>query len=337
MILVTGGTGLIGTHLLFELAAAGQKVRALKRPTSNLDTVRSVFEHYSPDSDSIWSSIEWVDGDINDLASLEDAIEGIDQVYHSAAIVSFDNKQHKKLMKINVEGTSNVMNCCIDAGVQKICYVSSTSAIGKHKQSTIHSEDEAWNREVDDSAYAISKFLAEREAWRAAEEGPEVVIVNPAMVIGPGDWSRSSMTLFKSVAEGLKYYTTGENAFVDARDVARIMVRLMEGEINKERYLVLAENRSFQSLFKSIAESLDTSPPNTRVRPWMAEIAWRAARIKSWFTGKPPLITKSSARNSLKKVHYSNKKVKKALNYDFYSIDSAIQNAARYYKTMKDE
>ena len=206
MILVTGGTGLLGTHLLIELCKGDEKIRAIKRERSNLALVEQLFCFYNAENGKqLFSKIEWIDADINDIIELEDAFEGVDTVYHCAAVVSFDPKDYTRTDKINREGTANVVNCCLDAKVKKLCHVSSTAAIGRTKESEVITEKNSWKNTPENSWYAISKYNAEREVWRGIEEGLNAVIVNPCVILGPSDWNSSSSSLFQTAAKGLKY------------------------------------------------------------------------------------------------------------------------------------
>ena len=332
MILVTGGTGLLGTHLLYDLVSKGKNVRALKRSTSNINQVKEVFAHYSNKSEDLFNKIEWIDGDILDIPSLEEAFIGITKVYHCAALVSFVKKDYHKLMKINVEGTANISNLCLDNNIEKLCYVSSTAAIGKPIKNKIVTEDEAWNREVGNSNYSKSKFLAEREVWRAQEEGLNMVIVNPCVILGPGNIDDSSNTIFKNAKYGMKFYTDGMNAFVDVRDITKAMTTLMDSDINGERFLVTGENLFFKDLFTKCCNAFGTKTPTKKASKFMTGIAWRFEALRTKITGGKPKITKENTVSAHTVVKYSSEKLKRELDFNFTSIDDAIANAVKFYK-----
>ena len=328
-IFVTGGTGLLGTHLLVKLAKEGQSIRALKRENSNLGIVKQVFDFY--ESGNLFSSIEWVNGDITDITSLPEAIGNATKVYHTAALVSFDPRDREKLYKINIEGTANVVNACLEKGIEKLCYVSSTAAVGKSKDNAVVVESNDWNEEEVSSNYAISKHYAENEVWRGIAEGLDAVMVNPCVVIGPGDWNRSSGTLFKTVSKGLKFYTPGANAFVDARDVVDTMFLLMESNIKSERYLVIGENLTYKDLFTKIAIALGVNPPSILVKGLLVDVSWRLEKLRSLLTGNPPVVTSESAKSAVNTVTFSNQKLVEATGFNFRSVDEAAQNAAKFY------
>jgi dihydroflavonol-4-reductase len=328
---VTGGTGLVGTHLLFELAKAGEKVRAIKRPNSNLDIVRQVFEYYSPSGKTLFDSIEWVDGDILDIYSLTDAMAGTKFVYHCAASVSFDPKDAPVLDKVNVEGTANVVNAALDSNIEKLCHVSSTAAIGRSKSGEHINEKNAWKNSKQNSRYAISKYGAEREVWRGSEEGLKVVLVNPSIIIGPHNWDQSSSAIFKQANKGMKFYAEGVNAFVDVRDVASAMVKLMQSDIDKQRFLVFSENLSFKDFFTYVSAGMGKKGPTIKLSGAVLEMAWMALKMLSWITRKSPVLTKESARSIRNKYYYSHEKLVKAIGFEFTPIKDACESAGKFY------
>ncbi len=327
MILVTGATGLVGSHLLVELIRQGKKVRALKRTGSDTSAIDKIFAHYnvpSPDK-SIW-----VEGDVTDYFSLLDAMEGVEQVYHCAAMVSFAGSAENMLMKVNAEGTANVVNAAMEKGVKKLCHVSSTAALGRADNDKIITEKTVWKISNKNSAYAVSKYAAEREVWRGTEEGLDAVIVNPCIIIGPGDLTKSSGRMFQSIRKGLKFYPGGANSFIDVRDVAQLMISLMESEIKNERFILAAENLDYKNVFELIATALNKPAPSIRATALMSALAWRAAWFAGLFTGSNPFITRETAMTGQQRNIYSNKKVKEKLGWDFIPMKEAVENACRF-------
>ncbi len=327
MILVTGATGLVGSHLLVELLSQGKQVRAFKRAGSDTSTVDKVFAHYnfpSPDK-SIW-----VEGDVTDYFSLLDAMEGVEQVYHCAAMVSFAGNAEKTLRKVNVEGTANIVNAALEKGVKKVCHVSSVAALGRADNDKIITEETVWKTSNKNSAYAISKYAAEREVWRAAEEGLDTVIVNPCIIIGPGDLEKSSGRMIQSIRKGLKFYPTGANSFIDVRDVAKLMIALMESEIKNERFILAAENLEYKKVFELIAAALNKPAPSIRATALMSALAWRAAWLAGLLTNSNPFITRETAMTGQQRNVYSNKKVKEKLNWNFIPLKESVENACKF-------
>jgi len=352
MILVTGGTGLLGSRLIYDLVRSGEKVRAIKRPTSDLATIKNLFNYYSPSEKNLIENIEWVEGDVTDMFSLLEAMQGVSEVYHCAAMVSFNPKARDKMMKVNIEGTANVVNACLEKGVEKLCYASSVAAIGnpvvtKRVSENGHAspdrpiveitENTTWIASPKNSNYTISKYASEQEVWRGIEEGLNAVIVNPSIIIGPGNWKKSSANMFPRVWKGLKYYTTGINGFVDVRDVSKSMISLMNSEIKNERFIITSENMSFKTVFDHIAEFLGKEKARKKISPLLTEILWRTEKIRSWITGSRPFITKEIAREASLQHFYSNKKIKQMISLEFIPIDRSIEDTAEFFlEEMKE-
>ncbi len=333
MVLVTGGSGLVGSHILYELISEGQAVRALRRSVQSTELVAHLFVYYNPDKGmDMFSRIEWVDGDVNDIISLREALGGVDHVYHCAAIVSFLPGDRQRMMKVNVEGTANLVNLCLQMGVKKLCHCSSVAAIGRPERGNQVNESLVWKTSATNSWYAISKYGAEREVWRGAEEGLNTVIVNPTVVIGPGDASRSSAQLYKSVQKGLLFYPRGVTGFVDVRDVASAMCLLMNGDICGERFILSGENLSYKKVFELLAHYAGVKPPRFHAGPILSEIAWRIEKLRKLFVGGKPLITKETARSGQSVRFFSNEKFTKATGFQFRSIAEAAENTAGFYK-----
>ena len=292
MIFVTGGTGLVGSRLLFDLAQSANKIRALKRPFSSMEIVNRVFRHH----ENLLSKIEWVEGDITDLFSLDDAMTGMKQVYHCAAFVSFHSSDFRKLMKINIEGTANMVNTALEKKIERFCYVGSTASLGRAEENLMLTENTFWKASKYNSGYAISKYGAEREVWRSMEEGLDAFIVNPSIIIGPGNLHSGSTALFGEVKKGLKFYSNGINGFIDVRDVSACMIQLMERSITGERYILSSENISYREVINYMADCFGKKRPTVRVGKVLTEIGWRMEAIRTLFTGKKSMITKETLR-----------------------------------------
>ncbi|WP_162126568.1 NAD-dependent epimerase/dehydratase family protein [Flavobacterium phycosphaerae] len=324
MILVTGGTGLVGAHLLLHLAENEVDVRAIYRQAYTIKRTMDLFSLYQ--KDHLFPKIEWIKADITDIPSLEIAFEEIYYVYHCAALISYDPKDEHKLRKTNIEGTANIVNLCLAHNIEKLCYVSSIAALGDlaahEKQIT---EETEWNPEAPHSDYAISKYGAEMEIWRAKQEGLDVVIVNPGVIFGAGFWEQGSGKFFTEVKKGFPFYTTGTTAFVSVTDVVKIMMRLMNSIVTGERYTVVAENLTFQKVIFTIAENLNVKKPKREAKPWMLALAWRFDWLTSTFFNTKRKLSKYSANALSSSNSISNDKIKNALNYEFQSIDSVIK------------
>jgi dihydroflavonol-4-reductase len=333
MNLVTGGTGLVGSHLLFELVSAGHKVRATMRKSSQLDLVCKLFLWYDAEKgEDLFQEIEWFEADVNDIFSLKEALKGIKKVYHCAAMVSFLPADRRRMLKVNVDGTANIVNAALVEGVERFCHCSSVSAIGQPEEGKPTVESLVWKTSSTNSWYSISKYGAEREVWRGSEEGLPVVIVNPTIVVGPGDTARSSAQLYQSVKKGLKFYTKGVTGFVDARDVAKAMVQLTESSIVNERFILSSEDLQYRSVFEYFAEFAGVKPPRYFAGTVLSGLAWRLEKLRSLITRKKPLITRETARNANSSRLFSSAKIQKALGFTFRPVKEAASNTAGFYQ-----
>jgi len=327
MILVTGATGLLGSRLIFDLALAGKKVRALKRKTSRMNCVDFYFRS-RPD---LLSNIEWFDADLNDLYSLEESLQGITHVYHCAGKVSFQPRDKSAIHRTNADGTTNLVNLCLDRGIEKLCHVSSVAAIGRAETENFNNEDTPWKSSKYNSTYAISKYGAEREVWRGIAEGLNAVIANPGLIIGPGNWKTDSSMIFGQVWKGLSFYTDGVNGLVDVKDVTAAMIRLMESEISGERFILVAENVPLREMMDRISDALGKKRPSVHAGPVLTGFAWRVEYLKSLFTGAKPVITRETASSAQNKSYFSNEKFKRAFNFEFGDIRKSIDETAAIF------
>ncbi|MFC2112977.1 NAD-dependent epimerase/dehydratase family protein [Bacteroidota bacterium] len=331
MILVTGGTGLVGSHLLLELTGKHEQIRAIHRPQSDIRRVQEVFSFYLDNPEERFNKIEWVPGDITDIDSLIEVLDGVEYVYHAAANVSFQPGSLSSLQHNNVGGTANVVNACLESNIAKLCYVSSTAALGTAPVGGEVTEDLIWANSKSRSMYSISKFQSEMEVWRGMAEGLKAVIVNPSIIIGPSDWKRSSSYLFTAVWKGMQFYTKGVTGYVDIRDVITSMVKLMEGEQSNERFTVSSENLSYQQVLAMIAEVLGKKPPRFLATPFLISLAWRGDWLICKLTGRARSITRDAAKSSNRKTLFSNQKISEATGIVFMPIKKSIQDTARYF------
>ncbi len=335
MILVTGGTGMLGSRLVLDLISSGKRVRVLKRSGTDLSEIENFFRtHLSPGATSSFSDVEWIEGDLLDVTSLYNAMHGVSSVYHCAAIVSFNPALRKKMMRVNAEGTANVVNAALESGVKKLCHVSSIAAIGRAEEGMI-TEETKWTDTGENSVYAQSKHLAEREVWRGIAEGLDAVIVNPSIIIGPAHGKGISTKMFQQVWKGLKFYTEGVNGFVDVRDVSSAMILLMENSITNQRFILNSENYSYRELFNRIAFCLGKPKAHIKVSNFTAGIAWRAAYLGSLLTGNRPFITKETARTSMRCYFYSSEKFRELTGMKFIPVKQSIEDACRVFLEQK--
>jgi nucleoside-diphosphate-sugar epimerase len=321
-VLVTGGTGFIGAYIIKELVEKGYAVRAIRRSNK-------LPFFISPD---ILNKVEWVNSDVLDVISLDEAMNGVEAVIHSAALVSFDKRERKQMYNTNVDGTANVVNLSLENGIKKLVHISSISALGRTTTGEHVNEEKKWVDGKLNSHYGISKNKAEMEVWRGMGEGLDAVIINPSTVLGFGNWHESSCAIFKNTYKGFPWYTNGVNGFVAVEDVASTAVLLMESNITGERFIINHENWEFKKLFDAIADGFGRKHPKWQATPFLSSIAWRMEKIKSSLKNAKPLLTKETARIALSKTYWQNDKILKALpGFSFMPLESCITKACKNY------
>ena len=333
MILVTGGTGLVGSHLLLELVREHEEVIAIKRPESDLGEVRKVFSYYSGETEELFRLIDWVDIDLLNYAMVERVMIDVDQVYHCAAMVSFHPRDARQLVEFNVRSTENIVNACLETGVERMLHVSSTAAIGRAPEGIPADESMIWTRSRTNTAYSYSKFKSEMEVWRAMEEGLKAVIINPATIFGPGFWKKGSSVMFGHVARGLRHATPGITGYLGIQDVVTAMISLMASTICGERYILVSENLSYARVMEMIAEAMGSPRKMKLVSPSVFNMLVRLDAVRGFFTGKR-VVTSEHARAAFTQTAFSNEKIREAIGIDFMPVSEAISQVAAHY--MKD-
>ncbi len=314
MIFITGCNGLVGSFIARKLVAENKKVMALKRKNSDLSLIHDIKD-----------KIEWIEGDVLDISLMDEATQKADSVIHTAAIVSFSPGTRDLMYKINVEGTRNLVNASLKNNIKRFCFISSIAAIGRKKDETNVNEECVWEDSENNTHYAKSKYLSELEVWRGSEEGLPAFIVNPSVVLGPGNWENGSTKLFKYVWDQNLFYRKGELNFVDARDLADIVYKLLISDVSEERFILNSAKISYQELFQKIAGSFHKKAPSIEANSFMTALAWRVEYIKSLLTGKDPILTRETAQLSGLSYTYENAKIRQSLGYTFRTIDDTIQ------------
>lgn len=329
-ILITGATGFVGSYLTRYLVHNGHtQIVAMKRSTSRMDMIAEVAD-----------KVIWVDGDILDTPFLEDILRGygIEQIYHCAAVVSYDPRDREAMYDINVNGTANIVNLALDFEIEKLIHVSSIAAIGKDERNPHVSENAKWQRAFQNSHYAISKYQGEQEVWRGIAEGLNAAIVNPSVILGAQYWGQGTGKLFEQVWQGLKYYSEGTTGYVDVRDVVRFMTQLMDSPIENQRFILSSENLAYKNMFEKIAQVLNKKSASIRVTPILRELAWRIEWLKSRLTGKRSLITKETARASGTTFYYHNEKSLKAFpDFRYTPIAQTIHETGEAFLKSQSE
>lgn len=330
MILLTGGTGMLGAHLALELLRNGKQIRALRRPGSSTAIAEAIFRYYG--AADLFPRIAWIEGDVLDVLALQEALLGVTGVVHAAALVSFAPADRDLLWRINGEGTGNVVNAALDAGVHRFVHISSVAALGQPDGDGLTDEACWWKNAPENSRYAITKYNAEREVWRGIEEGLNAVIVNPSYVIGPGDATRSSNVVFPLAAKGIRWYSNGITGYVDARDVATATVQLFNSDIRAERFILNAENATYRRFLDLLLAAFGKPATTREVKPWMTAIAWRGARLLALLTARRPLITRETAQALHSKNNFGGTLITERLPFSYNSLEEAVANAVPFYQ-----
>ncbi len=325
LILVTGATGFLGAHVVKQLVAAGHQVRGLYRSLEKRDQ-NPVF-----DAQTI-ASVDWFAGDLFDYSSLEKAAKGVDRVYHCAALVGFQAGQRDALYRTNVYGTAEVVNVCLHLQIPRLVYVSSIAALGRDPQNPEVNEGSTWKDGPHNSAYSISKFRAENEVWRGMQEGLEVIVVNPSIILGPGDWLEGSNKLFYTVFKGLKVYSPGSSGFVDVRDVVAALLHLDTNNHTGRRYLLNAANWSYKRLFTTIATHFGVNPPRWAPPRWLSEVGWRVLVVFSWFTGKKPFITRETTRSAYNSFTYDGSRISRETGFVYRDFEKTLAESCSFMR-----
>ena len=325
MNLVTGATGLLGSHVLVELAKRNQKIRATYRSKEKINAVNSLFQFYFKDqATQRWGQIEWVEADLLDLEDLKNLVIGCDSVYHCAALVSFFKADFEACIKQNRYVTANLVDLCVLNEIKHFCHVSSTAAIGA-KGLEIN-EDSKWQEGGSHSGYGLSKRMAEREVWRAIEEGLKAVIVNPCVILGPAAKGSPSLQILETAKKGLLFHTAGSNCVVDARDVAWVMAELVEKNIIKERFLVVGPHQSFKELFSSLAKKLNSKAPRYKAPRALAMFVATIHEFWCRFSKKRSGLSIETVRSSYEVLGYSRNKIETSLSFKYRELNNIIEN-----------
>lgn len=321
-LLVTGGTGFLGSYIIKALIAKGYAVRAIRRSNK--------LPFYIPKE--IFDKVEWVDGDILDVISLEEAMQGINTVIHSAAIVSFHKRDRELMYQVNVEGTANVVNAALEQNVKRLIHISSVAALGRTMIGGSVNEEKKWEESKANTHYAKSKYKGELEVWRGISEGLNGVVLNPSTILGYGDWNTSSCAIFKNIYEEFKWYAPGLNGFVDVEDVARAVAAILESNINEQRFIVNGDTWAFKKLMDTIADNFGKKRPSLQSTAFLLNLAWRMEKVKSFFSRKNPLLTRETARIAMSKTYFDNEKLLKTLpGFSYTPLEQTIRQATQKY------
>lgn len=324
MVLVTGASGFLGQHLVRRLVAENVPVKALYHNNKPSEELRQLH------------NVSWVQCDLLDIFEVEEVFKGIDEVYHCAAKVSFETEDKYLIQKVNADSTANVVNAALEANIRKLVFVSSIATLGRGNLEKPLTENDFWEESKNNTAYARSKYLSEMEVWRAMAEGLNAVIVNPAIILGAGNWDAGSARLLK-VADGeFPFYTEGVNGWVDVNDVVESMILLMKSDISEERFILCEGNHSYKEIFTLMANALGKKPPHIKAPKWATGLLWRWNFLRKLFTGKSATVTKETTRTAQVKCYYNNEKLPSALpDFKYTPIEETIEKMGHAYLQEK--
>lgn len=325
MYLLTGATGFLGPPVLLQILQHGEKVRALRRAGSSLVSVEAYFKRHK--AESLLRQVEWFEGDLLDPLSVLDAMQGITHVIHAAGFISFDARDKQKLYDINMGGTARVVNSALACGVKKLLYVSSVAALGAVSDSVM-SEKTPWKYSPLNSVYGDSKYAGEREVWRGMEEGLNVIIAEPSIILGYGDAAKGGPSICRNVKNGLSYYPVGSHGYVGTEDVARAVMLLMNSERINEKFIISAGNYRHREILADIATAVGSKAPEKKATAWMLGLVWRwewiAARIKK----RKARITRELALTMQADLSFSGTKMLEIDGFHYTPIGKAIEDMA---------
>ncbi len=350
MILVTGATGLLGGHLIYGLLQKHEKVAALKRPSANLDTLREIFSFYTKNPDQLIDRIDWRTCDLLDKESIINALEGIDCVINCAAIVSYQKKDRERMISNNVEGTRNLAeairtkrreteDCQLPTVDCRLIHISSIAALGDgpgNDTRFLIDEDTPRDPNRKHNGYSISKYESEKVL---TDLGLDAIILNPGIILGPGQWTKGSSQLFEKAWQGLKYYPYGGTGYVDVRDIADIILCILTSSppnllnIKGSRYCVVGTNVRFREFFNMVTDEYGKPNPSIFAGKFMTQVAWRADTLRALLAGRNPVLTRETAEASQRISYYSSAKICNTLNFRFRPIEETIDWIATIYKT----
>lgn len=359
MILITGSTGLLGGHLLYALLQKYDRVAALKRPSAKTETLREIFGYYTKDPDPVLERIDWRSGDMLEKEPLFQNLSGISIVINCAAMVSFDPRERKRLIANNVLATKNLGEAIKrqeEAG-QKILliHISSTSALGDgtgDDPEFLIDEETPRDPLRRHTGYSISKYESE---LALRETGVNAVILNPGIILGPGQWHKGSSQLFAKAWQGLKFYPYGGTGYVDVRDVAGIIIEIIDQissvgypvlkssvlpvlqSSNQQRFCLIGANLRYRDFFNRVTDEFGKPNPSVYAGSVLSGLAWRADTFLSWIAGRNPLLTRETAGTAHRISFYSSEKVRKTLGYQFRQIEETIDWVAGCYRKTVDQ
>jgi dihydroflavonol-4-reductase len=333
MILIAGATGLLGSHLLLNLMKRGDNVVAMYKNEASKEKTRKIFEAENFDT---FHKIIWREGDLLDTESLKTCMQDIDCVFNCSGYISFNPNDREKLIRINIDGTRNLVNVALECEVKYFCHVSSIATLGKAIPGELITEETDLVYSSSNSLYTNTKYDGEMEVWRAFEEGLSGTIVKPSVILGYGDWNHGSASIFKAIYKGMPAYTTGGTGIVYVTDVCNTMIALYDKKIISEAFIINGENILYKELFTSIAIEFGKKPPSINIPKIILDIFWRIQLLLYYLFRINPKLSKNSVKTAYSISLYSNEKITKTINYKFSLKESYISNIVKKFNLQKN-
>ncbi len=328
--LVTGATGLLGSHLLYSLLERGYEVTAIVRRLDNVKKTTKIFGFYSDKADQLTAKVRWVEGELLDAQFVHSIVAECDIVFHCAAQVSFSPFKKRDVIKVNTEITANIVDAALELN-KRLIHVSSIASLSSATNGGPVDESCLWKSVKGENGYAISKFYSEMEVWRGVEFGLNAAIVNPAVIIGPGDWNTGSPLFFKVVKKGLPFYTRGGTGFVDVRDVVSAMLAITEKNISGERFVLVGDNSLYKEFFDIVAKAINAKSPKIAAGRLLLSLGWRIEYIRCLIFGGEPVMTKELARTANRVTTYSAHKATESLGIQFRGLTETVEHTAKCF------
>lgn len=272
-------------------------------------------------------------GDLNEPDSLLDACAGIDVIIHAAALVSFRPADREQLLRVNGEGTANLVNVALEAGVRRLIHVSSVAVLNRRDGGPVVTLADRWPDARPNTSYAESKFAAEREVWRGQAEGLSVAALYPSHLLGVGDWAAEpGPALWRIAATGLRFFPGGTAGFLDVDDAVDAVRFVLERDQDGDRFLLNAVNWSWREILERIAVSVGAKPPQFRLGRGPASLLWPAAELWGWAKGRPALFTRESHRNIQANFRYDGSAYSAASGRTYRNVEETIRRVGAAYR-----
>ena len=334
-ILVTGGTGLVGSHLLYFLTKQELCPIAIKRKNSDIKNVKKIFSYYTADYEALFQKIIWKDCDILDVVYLENIVKNVTHIYHAAAIISFNNADKDKMIEINSIGTANIVDLSLKHKIKRLCFVSSIATLGSSNEKAVN-ESCMWDWS-NQSGYAISKYLAEMEVWRGFAEGLSGIIVNPSLILGPGSWESGIGTIIQKASLGIPFYPPGSCGVIDVRDLTQIMIQLLNSDIANERFIINSDHIEYKDLMSIVAKQLNKKSPHIKLSKTFMKMLIGLDVFINKIRGKRIELSTDAVKYTTANILLDSNKINSMIEFKYRKMEESIIECVELFKTRNHE